>query len=254
MARHHAVMSGYVVQERDVPSKAAPGDTAAIRTTIDASVGAEHLVQRVMRFSSGRSASRVAKGRDEVAYVLSGSGTLALDNSTHPLEPDMGIYIRSGERYDVDNPSDDDLVLISVTAPEPTNGAQPEVRKVTVRVADQPVIPAGKDREFKFVVNPDAGCQDVTQFVGWIPPGRAPTHYHLYDEVIYILDGDGVLHIDGQADTPITTGTCIHLPPPIWHCLENTGDRPLRVLGVFHPAGSAAEAYEEETGKPDEGT
>jgi mannose-6-phosphate isomerase-like protein (cupin superfamily) len=112
-------------------------------------------------------------------------------------------------------------------------------------VADQPIIPAGKDREFKFVVNPDAGCREVTQFVGWIPPGRAPTHYHLYDEVMYILDGDGVLHLDGHPDTPISTGTCIHLPPPVEHCVENTGDRPLRVLGVFHPAGSAAEAYEE---------
>ena len=95
------------------------------------------------------------------------------------------------------------------------------------------------------MINPDAGCQEVSQFVGWIPPGRAPTHYHLYDEVMYILDGDGVLHLEGQRDTPISTGTCIHLPPPVEHCVENTGDRPLRVLGVFHPAGSAAEAYED---------
>jgi mannose-6-phosphate isomerase-like protein (cupin superfamily) len=63
---------------------------------------------------------------------------------------------------------------------------------------------------------------------------------------MYILDGEGLLHLAGHPDTPISTGTCIHLPPPVEHCVENTGDRPLRVLGVFHPAGSAAEAYEEE--------
>jgi len=31
----------------------------------------------------------------------------------------------------------------------------------------------------------------VTQFIGFIPPGRAPDHFHRYDEVIYILAGEG---------------------------------------------------------------
>jgi mannose-6-phosphate isomerase-like protein (cupin superfamily) len=239
-------MPGYIIQETDVPARTDPDDTVSTRTTIDASVGAQHLEQRVQRYATGRSRPQKAVGRDEVAYVVSGSGTLVLDGESHELGPDIGIYIRAGEAYEVENTAKEDLVMVSVTAPEPTDSEQAGTRKVTVRVADQPAIPAGKDREFRFVVDPDAGCQDVTQFVGWIPPGRAPTHYHLYDEVIYVLDGDGVLHLEGQPDTPISTGTCIHLPPPVQHCLENTGDRPLRVLGVFHPAGSAAEAYEDD--------
>ena len=239
-------MPGYITQEADVAAISEPGDTVSTTTTIDSSVGAEHLVQRVLRFGSGKSQPRKAVDRDEIAYVVSGSGTLSLNGETHDLNPDVGIYIKAGESYEIDNGGAEDVVLVSVTAPEASGAEQSDVRKVIVRVADQPTIPAGKDREFRFVINPDAGCQDVTQFVGWIPPGRAPTHYHLYDEVIYVLDGDGVLHLEGQPDTPITTGTCIHLPPPVQHCLENTGDRPLRVLGVFHPAGSAAEAYEDD--------
>ncbi|MDH3606432.1 MAG: cupin domain-containing protein [Acidimicrobiia bacterium] len=240
-------MPGYITQETDVSPVVDPDDTVSTRTTIDASVGAEHLEQRVLHFATGRSRARHALGRDEVAYVVSGSGTLVLAGDSHELTPDMGVYIRAGEGYEVDNPGAEDLVLVSVTAPEPSEGDVPVERSVTVRVADQPTIPAGKDREFRFVINPDAGCRDVTQFVGWIPPGRAPTHHHLYDEVIYVLDGSGVLHLEGQPDVPISTGSCIHLPPPVQHCLENTGDRPLRVLGVFHPAGSAAEAYENDT-------
>ncbi len=239
-------MPGYIIQETEVSAVTDAGDTVSITTTIDAGAGAEHLVQRVMRFSSGRSQPRMAPDRDEVAYVVSGSGTLLLEGEAHQLGADMGVYIRAGERYEVENTHAEDLVLVSVTAPEPSDGEEVGERKVTVLVADQPVLPAGKDREFRFVINPDAGCRDVTQFVGIIPSGRAPTHYHLYDEVIYVLDGDGVLHLEGQPDTPISAGTCIHLPPPVQHCLENTGDRPLRVLGVFHPAGSAAEAYEDD--------
>ena len=238
-------MPGYIIQETEVAPVSNADDTVSARTTIDASVGAENLVQRVMRFASGRSRPRMATSRDEVAYVVSGSGTLVLEGEAHPLVPDVGVYIRAGEHYEVDNTDSQDLVLVSVTAPEPSDVEETGERKVVVRVADQPSIPAGKDREFRFVINPDAGCRDVTQFVGWIPPGQAPTHYHLYDEVIYVLDGDGVLHLDGQPDAPISAGTCIHLPPPVQHCLENTGDRPLRVRGVFHPAGSAAEAYED---------
>ena len=242
-------MAGYVTHVNAVQPISDTADTVSTRTTIDGSVGAERLVQSVLTFAAGKSSTRGLEDRVEVAYVVSGAGSLVLDGVTHDLSPDIGVYIRAGEAYQVVNEGTEDLVLVSVTAPPPEGDDVPATRKVTVDVADQPVIPAGKDREFKFVINPDAGCQEVTQFVGWIPPGRAPTHYHLYDEVMYILDGDGVLHLEGQPDTPIGPGTCIHLPPPVEHCVENTGDRPLRVLGVFHPAGSAAEAYEEEANK-----
>jgi uncharacterized cupin superfamily protein len=60
--------------------------------------------------------------------------------------------------------------------------------------------------------------------------------------VIYVLEGEGVLEIDGE-QAHLTPGTCIHLPARLVHCLANTGDAELRVLGVFRPAGSPAEAY-----------
>jgi mannose-6-phosphate isomerase-like protein (cupin superfamily) len=78
--------------------------------------------------------------------------------------------------------------------------------------------------------------------VGQIPVGAAPRHYHLYEEVIYVLDGDGVMHMnDGR--TPLRPGSCIHLPPQKLHTLENSGPGVIRVLGVFRPAGSPAAAF-----------
>lgn len=79
----------------------------------------------------------------------------------------------------------------------------------------------------------------ATQFVGEIPPGRAPDHSHRYDEVVLILAGEGVAHIGGSQHS-LAPGTCLHLPPGLQHCLESTGPALLRVLGIFHPADSPA--------------
>jgi mannose-6-phosphate isomerase-like protein (cupin superfamily) len=56
---------------------------------------------------------------------------------------------------------------------------------------------------------------------------------------VYVIEGEGVLHLDNR-DTPIGGGSCIHLPPLVEHCLENTGANKMRVLGVFHPQGDPA--------------
>ncbi|PYQ62782.1 MAG: hypothetical protein DMF58_00680 [Acidobacteria bacterium] len=83
----------------------------------------------------------------------------------------------------------------------------------------------------------------MTQFVGSIPPGRAPDHFHLYEEMLCILQGSGVLWA-GEAKTPIGPGTCVYLPKREVHCVENSGSGELRLLGVFYPAGSPAVRYE----------
>ena len=93
-------------------------------------------------------------------------------------------------------------------------------------------------------MNADVGCADVTQFVGVIPPGRAPMHSHTYDEAVYVVEGEGVLHMGGE-QTRIAAASCIHLPPLLEHCLENTGTQAMRVMGVFYPSGDpASRAYE----------
>jgi len=95
------------------------------------------------------------------------------------------------------------------------------------------------DRRFRVLFGPGSGCDAATQFVGEIPPGRAPEHSHPYDEVVLVLEGTGVLHA-GPADQALAPGSCLHLPPGQVHCLENTGRSTLRVLGIFHPGGSPA--------------
>src|SRR2546423_788592 len=95
------------------------------------------------------------------------------------------------------------------------------------------------DRRFRVLFGPGKGCSAATQFVGEIPPGRAPEHSHPYDEVVLVLEGEGVLHA-GTGDRPLAPGSCVHLPPGGPHPLANTGRATLRVLGAFHPGGGHA--------------
>jgi mannose-6-phosphate isomerase-like protein (cupin superfamily) len=197
----------------------------------------------VYRYAPGRSAARnLDHGTQELLYVVSGRGELIVGSESHPLEPDMGAYVVSGESLAVDNPGPDELVIVAVSAPQEDRTSRPLRR--TVRYADQPPLPAGADREFRYLVDQDAGCLDVTQFVGVIPPGRAPTHSHSYDEIVYVIDGEGILHL-GDEERVIGPGSAMHLPPLAEHCLENTGKGSMRVLGVFHPSGDpASRAYD----------
>jgi len=230
-------MTGYVIDEHALEVQIDEGDTASVRVAIHASCGCERLEQRLIRFAPGRSEERSLEERQEVLYVAGGHGTLFVNGEPHALEPDMGVYLTPGDRYQVDNPGPDELLAVSVTAPQDTPADTGH--GITVRYADQPPLPASPNREFRFLVDKDVGCRDVTQFVGIIPPGRAGMHSHVYDEVVYVIEGEGVLHIGGE-ETPICGGSCIHLPPLVEHCLENTGANEMRVLGVFYPQGDPA--------------
>ena len=235
-------MAGFVINESAVEVHASEGDTASTRVAIDASCGCERLEQRVIRFEPGRSRERVLEGRQEVLYIAAGNGTIDINGESHRLEPDMGVYLTPGDRYSVENPGPEELLAVSVTAPHEASGNGGH--GVTVRYADRPVLPASPNREFRYLVNQDIGCRDVTQFVGIIPPGRAPAHSHTYDEVVYVIEGQGVLHLSDE-ETPIRAGSCIHLPPLVAHSLENTGAGNMRVLGVFHPQGDPASRADE---------
>ncbi len=233
----------FVVAEADVQGRRVEGDTALEKLVFGTHTGSRLLEQRVTRYASGRSLPRREADRDELVYVVSGAGTLELDGDQHDLEPESGVYIRAGETYVIDNTGPDELLLVSTSVPV-ENVIRPP-REVIVRFADRKELRADDKRTFRYLVNQDAGCLDATQFVGIVEPCRAPDHSHTYDEVGYIVAGEGFAHINGDS-FPLRPGSCFHLPPEQVHCIENTGPGVMRILGVFHPSGDpASRAYED---------
>ena len=171
------------------------------------------------------------------------AGTLHLDGVPHELEADAGVFVASGETIEIENPGPDPIVVVSVLAP--ADRALGAGRKVVVRFADQPELRADAKRTFRYLVDEEAGCADVTQFIGIVEPCRAPDHSHSYDEVGYIIEGEGVAHI-GAEHIPLRPGSCFHLPPELVHCIENNGSGVMRIMGVFHPSGDpASRSYDE---------
>ena len=225
------------VVRRQVPARAlAPGVTMA--ELLDDRQRCRGLHQRRLRLADGAEIVGEAGGRGEAWYVISGSGTLAAGTAgTATLRPGTAVWLGASQGYRCradggleDLGGDLEILASMVRAGVPAGPA------LQVTTLDECEPERTGDREFRVLLSPGL---TITQFAGLIPPGRAPEHHHDYDEVVHVLAGQGVVHLRG-GDTPIGPGTAIYLPPQAPHCLENTGPEPLRVLGVFHPAGSPA--------------
>ena len=236
-------MSGLVRDAFDAPERRAGNDATAVREVINAEHGCELFSLRLLRAVTGRSAERQTASTDELLFVIGGRGRLIAADGEHELEPETGALLRDDQRYELENDGPEDLLLIAVTLHEPLPRAAAADRHTSLsRLADQTAQAATGERTFRIVFDPDNGCPSATQFVGYIPVGAAPAHYHLYDEVIYVLEGDGVMHMNAS-QTPLRAGSCIHLPARKLHTLANSGPGMMRVLGVFPPAGSPAQAF-----------
>lgn len=224
------------------------GDGVVARTLLETGAGHGGLLRRLVEVAAGSRLEGTAGPGGELWFVIAGTGRLASGNRpAMPVRRDTGVWLPPGAGYRLQARAPGPLRLDSVALP--AGAAGQDETAAPGRAGDAPAprlsalsgcaVQVTGDRRFRVLFGPGTGCRAATQFVGEIPPGRAPDHSHPYDEVVLVLAGEGVLHA-GAADHPLAPGSCVHLPPGEPHCLENTGRTTLRVLGVFHPGGSPA--------------
>lgn len=223
------------------------------RVPISKAMGARDIEQTISVYSRGVSPARRNPVGEEVLFVVRGEASCYIDGHRYALAPGTAVFVPQGSIYHIDNTGEADLEIVSVRCPEdagtesgieaPAFKANDTAPFLTVRESDQEPIAAG-NRTFKYLVNEAVGATRVTQFVGVIPPGRAPMHHHSYEEAIYVIEGEGrVWSTEGSAE--FKAGSSIYLPRGVSHSLENTGAANVRVLGVFHPSGSPAVRYDD---------
>ncbi len=230
--------------------------TLSIWNRIGRATGAQAISLRVLEFAPGLSPGIRDDDCDEILYVLDsdqGSVTerghpvrpserserasivdvspqLIIDGHSYQLSPDTGIYLRPDATFAVNNPGPSSVVMVSSQCPDPDCEPRfdepltalkvdsPELLPF-VRLADRP-LESTTDRWYRVLIDDKVGSKQVTQFVGSIPPGRAPDHFHQYEEVLFILRGEGRMWA-GETTTPIAAGSCIYLPKGQVHCVEN---------------------------------
>jgi mannose-6-phosphate isomerase-like protein (cupin superfamily) len=222
------------------------------RIVISRNSGAQSITQTVSDYAPGLSPAVVNPRAEEVLYVASGEGKCRVNGFEYALSAGAAIFVPPGAVYTIENTGAETIRLVSSCCPEdpqrhivegplPTGSGQPP--RLLVHEDLREDIRAGQDRLFRYLVYTDVGCQQITQFVGWIPPGKAPVHYHTYEEGIFILEGHGIVHTDDES-CEFGTGSSIYFPIGVRHCVENPGTSTIKLLGAFYPSGSPAEAYE----------
>jgi len=218
---------------------------------ISKEMGARDILQTISLYDSGRASSRRNPFGEEVLYVVRGFGACQIDEFAYSLRPGTAVYIPPGSVYQIQNTQEEPLEIVGVVCPEdrfvqadlplPKLSRSTPPKRTVLENAQTSIRMS--ERTFKVLVDREQGCNNVTQFVGIIPPGRAPMHRHSYEEAIYILEGEGRMLTD-EGDGEFSSGASIYLPRYASHSLENTGTANVRLLGVFHPAGSPADRYE----------
>jgi quercetin dioxygenase-like cupin family protein len=181
------------------------------------------------------------RSADMLLFVAAGDGTLALDGESHGLAARSAALVLAGEEAIVSAGADLELVVATVGESVELH-APMGPREVVTSLDDADAQTATGGRSFEILFGPDNGSTRATLFAGFIPPGKSPWHYHLYDEIVWVPDGPGRLHL-AEGTEALEPGSAFRLRPRQVHIVENPGSNELTIIGVFTPAGSPAAAY-----------
>src|ERR1700757_335387 len=144
-----------------------------VRTLVDTAPGGDGLVRRRVEVPEGSAVEAAAGPGGELWYVIDGTG--GLTSGTGPaaaLRPGTAMWLPPGAGYRL-TAAAGMLTMDSVTLPAATGIPDEAGVPRLARLEDCAVEVTG-DRRFRVLFGPGNGCAAATQFLGEIPPGRAP--------------------------------------------------------------------------------
>lgn len=214
------------------------------------SEGAKKLSQFYLELGRGDSGNVSFGASEAVLFLTAGKAQINIAGREFQAKEGCGVHIRSGEAFSLQNNSETTVRLTATVCPGSEdlqfvasigNGFDDDYPNRVI-YADESERRATGDRFYRLLVGPQTGSEKVTQFIGMIPQSKAPEHFHLYEETIYILAGCGHMW-SGDTHTPVCEGSMIFLPAKQRHCLECTDPAGMLLVGSFYPAGSPAVNY-----------
>ena len=208
------------------------------RALIPSERGSE-LALHAMRVPPGAATEMSDDLRDTLLFAHEGACSVG----NHELGGPGSFLVPAGERRTlVAGPDGASLVCATLGAGTDLHAPMGATEPVVALDHVEPGQATGA-RSFQVLHGPHNGSTRATMFVGYIPPGKAPWHYHLYDEIVWVLRGEGRLHI-GDTVEPLDQGAAFRLRPREVHIVENTDPTvEMAVVGISTPAGSPSAAY-----------
>lgn len=76
-----------------------------------------------------------------------------------------------------------------------------------------------------------------------VPGSRQRPHHHEPEQVYVIVQGQGIMEIDGEKQS-VTTGDLIYIPSNATHGITNHGDELLVYVSAATPAFDLVDAYD----------
>jgi mannose-6-phosphate isomerase-like protein (cupin superfamily) len=179
---------------------------------------------------------------DTLVYAASGAGSITQGDVTGSLARRGAALVLAGDQATIDADEPLDLVVMSVGG-EVDRHAPMGPWALTALLDDADDQQATGARSFQILFDATNGSTRATLFAGHVPPGKARWHYHLYDEIVWVPEGPGRLHV-GDTVEDLGPGSAFRLRPREAHIVENaSADRDLTIIGLFTPAGSPSAAY-----------
>ena len=189
----------------------------------------------------GSTMSLDAVGADTLVYVASGAGLLSAHDGSASLSARAAGLVLAAEAGALQATEQLDGFVVTVSSAVDLH-APMGTRELVVELAAADAQQATGARSFQILFGPHNGSTRATLFAGFIPPGKAPWHYHLYDEIVWVPEGPGRLHL-GESVEELGAGSAFRLRPRQVHIVENLGAAEMTIIGAFTPAGSPSAAY-----------
>ncbi len=215
---------------------------------IGAGDGAKHISLFRCAAEPGVSPWQMHPHSEAALFVVSGKGTVQIEDKRFDAGPETGIFVARGEafRFDAGEP----MTIVAAICPQvdapafvdgPTGHCDAAI-KTRVAPVDHAKAQVMADRFFQVLLDKSTGSHEITQFIGEVPKSRAAMHRHLYEEAIVILSGRGMMWTETKK-AAVAPGDIIFLPRRQSHSLECTDAGGLRLMGAFYPSGSPAINY-----------
>ena len=199
------------------------------------------IALHTLSLAPGRTKTLADTELDSLLFVSTGSGVLSVGETSSPLRTGSAGLMLAGEEAAIESTEELELVVMTVGASTDLH-APMGARELVVSLDAAEQQQATGSRSFQLLFGPHNGSTRATLFAGYVPPGKAPWHYHLYDEIVFIPAGPGRLHLHQETEE-LGAGSAFRLRPRQVHIVENLGDDAMTIIGVFTPAGSPSAAY-----------